>query len=140
MQPLDPNRTFPARNAQNDTIQSIRATFNYNDGLIGTGQQFGTIPQNSEIVGVAVDTITAFNAATTNVFIVGTTLGGSELVAAADVNEAAVGYTEVSRGLGRTLTLNGDVGVYAKYSQTGTAATAGQATVVISFRPPVTPS
>lgn len=140
MQPLDPNRTFPARNAQNDTIQSIRATFNYNDGLIGTGQQFGAIPQNSEIRAVGVDVVTAFNAGTTNVFVVGTTLGGSELVAAGDVNEAATGNTEVSRGLGRSLTLNGDVGVYAKYSSTGTAPTAGQVTVTIEFRPPVTPS
>lgn len=140
MQPLDPNRTFPARNAQNDTIQSIRATFNYNDGMVSAGQQFGTIPQNSEIVGVSVDVITAFNAATTNVLIVGTTLGGSELVAAADVNEAVTGYTEVNRGLGRSLTVNGDVGVYAKYSQTGTAATAGQATIIIQFRPPTAPS
>lgn len=138
MQFLDPNRTFPARNDQKQNPLTIRASVNFNDANIATGFQIGTLPQNAVIQDVDVDIATAFNAATTNVLIVGTTLGGSELVAAGDVNEGATGNTgPITRGRGRALTSAGDVGVYVKYSQTGTAATAGLATITVTYTCPV---
>jgi len=137
MQYLDPNRTFPARN---DGFQSViwqRVTINFNDAGIASAVQFGSIPQDAFIVFVIPDIETVFNAVTTNVLTIGTTqANANELVAAGDVNEAAVGATSVTRGLGRSLTAAGDVGLWAKYTQTGTAATAGRATCVIGYIPP----
>lgn len=139
MQPLDPNRTFPARNDNKQTPLTIRATVNFNDANIATGFQIGTLPQNAVVQDVDVDIITAFNAVTTNVLTVGTTAASAnELVAAGDVNEGATGNTgPITRGRGRALTSAGDVGVYVKYTQTGTVATAGQATITVTYTCPV---
>lgn len=136
MQALDPNRTFPARNSNYQEIQFIRAAINFNDAGIGTSVQIGTLPQYAFIIDDLVEIETVFNAGTTNVLTLGTTVGGSELVAAGDVNEAATGVTAVGRGLGRSLTASGDVGVYAKFAQTGTAATAGKAHFCIAYALP----
>lgn len=138
MQPLDPNRTFPARNDNKQNPMTIRATVNYNDANISSGFQIGTIPQNAVVQDVDVDIVTAFNAATTNVLTVGTTTTATELVAAGDVNEGATGNTgPITRGRGRSLTSAGDVGVYVKYTQSGTAATAGQATITVTYTCPI---
>lgn len=138
MQFLDPNRTFPAKNDNKQNPLTIRATVNFNDALISTGFQIGTLPQNAMIQDVDVDIVTAFNAATTNVLTVGTTAANAnELVAGGDVNEGATGNTgPITRGRGRALTAAGDVGVYVKYTQSGTAATAGQATITVTYSCP----
>lgn len=137
MQPLDPNRTFPARNDGSNGVSFIRGVVNYNDANVGTYIQIGTIPQNSFILDTDVEVETAFNAATTNVLTFGTTsANANELVAGADVSEAGAADTVVGRGRGRSLTASGDVAVYMKYTQTGTAATAGKAHFCICFAPP----
>lgn len=41
--------------------------------------------------------------------------------------------TEVTRGLG--LTVAADTNVYVRYTQTGTAATAGVATIIVEYIP-----
>ena len=75
---------------------------------------------------------TAFNAGTTNVLTVGTNAGSdNNIVAAADVNEAATGTTSVTTGIG--LSIAADTPVYVRYTQSGTAATAGAATIVILY-------
>ena len=81
-----------------------------------------------------VEIVAVFNAVTTNVLTVGT-IGATynNIVAAGDVNEAALGVYQATRGFGRSLTAAGDVLPYAQYTQTGTAATTGQAIIVIFY-------
>lgn len=115
----------------------IRKVVNFNDALISAPSvPFGRLPRNASIVRVAVEIVALFNAATTNVLTFGTTTASAnELVAAADVNEGALGVTAVTRGLGVGLTAAAEVNLYAKYTQTGAAATAGQAIITVEYIP-----
>ena len=132
---IDQNRVFPARIHPSQQVHYYRVAVNYNDPNISTAQQFGTLPALASIINVQVDVVTAFNAGTTNVLTIGTTTTANEIVAAADVNEGATGVTQVTRGYGRSLTASADTALYAKYTQSGTAASAGQAIVTIAYIP-----
>ncbi len=66
---------------------------------------------------------TAFNAATTNVLTLGTVSDDDAFMGASDINEAAgASIKHAWQETGGT-----DVPIRAKYTQTGTAATAGEA-------------
>jgi hypothetical protein len=133
--PLIGNATPATRQLPMQLVHTYRATVNFNDPTISSAIQFGSLPAGSSIVAVQVEIVTAFNAATTNVLTFGTTTTATELVNAGDLNEAATGVTSVTRGLGQSLTASADTGLYAKYTQTGTAATAGKAIVTIQYIP-----
>lgn len=129
------NTTVATRSNTTQQTSYYRATVNYNDSGIASAIQFGTVPAGSSIVDVQVEIVTAFNAATTNVLTVGTNTTATNIVNAGDVDEATIGVTKVTRGLGQSLTAAADTALYAKYTQTGTAATAGQAIITIQFIP-----
>lgn len=114
----------------------IRRNVSYDTPNIGTADsvKVGVLPQGAFITGVRVEIVTAFNAGTTNVLTVGTNTGSdNNIVAAGDVNEAATGVTSVTRGLGRSLAASADKTVYVLYTQSGSAATAGEAEIVIEY-------
>jgi hypothetical protein len=116
-------------------VNTLRKTVNYNDVGIATGLAFDqSIPQGAFITNVLVEIVTAFNAGTTNVLTAGTNAASyNNIVGAADVNEGATGVTQCTRGFGRSLTAAADVTPYAMYTQTGGAATAGQAIILIEY-------
>ena len=129
-------RGLSARQDPRNVSNTIRKTVNFNDTGIGTGVAIGpdALPQGAFILGVWVEIVTAFNAVTTNVLTVGTNATSyNNIVNAGDVNEAATGVTMVTRGLGRSLAAAADTQVFVMYTQTGTAATTGQAVIVIEF-------
>jgi hypothetical protein len=124
-----------ARQDPRQVVNTLKKTVNFNDAGIAAGLPFDNyLPQNAFIENVLVEIVTAFNAATTNVLTVGT-VGATynNIVAAADVNEAVAGVYQATRGFGRSLTAAGDVLPFAQYTQTGTAATTGQAIIVIFY-------
>ena len=90
----------------------------------------GTIPAGALIIATLVSVITVFNAGTTNVLVVGTAGTADELVAAADVNEAATGGTWVAKNIAA---LAAATEYLAKFTQTGTAATTGKARVTVIY-------
>lgn len=124
-----------ARQDPRQVLNTLKKTVNWNDAGIATGLPFDNyLPQNAFIENVLVEVVVAFNAVTTNVLTVGTVgTAYNNIVAAADVNEGLAGVYQATRGLGRSLTAAGDVLPYAMYTQTGTAATAGQAIIVIFY-------
>lgn len=130
-------KTFPARVGNTMSPMYFRKTINFNDANVAAPTDpFGRLPINASIVDVQVEIVTVFNAVTTNVLTVGTTAASAnEIVAAADVNEGATGVTKVTRGLGVSLTAAAEVNLYAKYTQSGTAATTGKAIVTILYIP-----
>lgn len=125
----------PARQDPRQVLNTLTKTVNFNDPGISAGVAFAaSLPQGAFIVDVMVEIVTPFNAATTNVLTVGTnTPTNNNIVNAADVNEAVAGVYIAGRGLGRSLTAAAEIPVFAMYTQTGAAATTGQAVIVITY-------
>jgi hypothetical protein len=123
-----------ARDNGSQNVQTISKTVAFNTIGIGTSDtvKVGRVPAGAQLLPTVVNVTTAFNAATTNVMTVGTSAGSdADIVAASDFDETALGGTLVNRGLGITFAVDTDI--YVKYTQSGTAATAGVAQIVIPF-------
>lgn len=117
-----------ARQTHMQNVHYFRKRVNYNDVGIGTGVVFGTLPAGAMIVSQNVRVSTAFNAATTNALNVGTAAGGTQLFT--DAATAGARSPTIAN-----LTFATDTDLYVQYAQTGTAATAGVADIVIGFAP-----
>jgi hypothetical protein len=117
-----------ARQTQYQLTHYIRKRVNFNDSNIGTGVVFGTLPAGAMLIGQHVRCSTAFNAATTNALNVGTAAGGTQLF----TDAATAGHRLPTIA---NLTFAADTDLYVQYAQTGTAATAGVADIVIAYAP-----
>lgn len=140
----DPNRSIPMRTCEStQNVCYFRVTINFNDPRIASGVWFGTIPPSSYILAIDAYVTTAFNAGTTNVITVGHTAASANEVVASGITAGTPGVYHLTSaaGLGLATTanatyqtqLNSAVPLYVKYAQTGTAATTGVATIVITF-------
>lgn len=126
-----------ARNDGSQHIAFIGVDITFATVGIGTSDtvKVGRVPAGSMLLPAQVRVTTVFNATTTNVLTVGTSSGSNaDIVAASEVNEAATGMTIIATGA--ALTFAADTDIYVKYTQTGTAATTGAATVLIPYAPP----
>lgn len=117
-----------ARTLHHQHVHYFRKRVNYNDAGISAGVLFGTLPAGAMLVGNFVRVSTAFNAGTTNALNVGTTAGGTQI------------FTDAATAGARSpaipnLTFATDTDLFVAYAQTGTAATAGVADIVIEFVP-----
>jgi hypothetical protein len=128
----------PARIYSANVIHAVRGTVNYATTNIATGVEIGTIPAGSFVMPGTVHITTAFNAATTNVLVVGTAADDDGFMAAAGTLSGATGVKTTLTGAQSGDTLTADTPVVVKYTQTGTAATAGVASVILPFYPHVT--
>lgn len=124
-----------ARQDPRQVSNTLKKTINFNDAKISAGVAFDNyLPQAAFLLMVLTEIVTAFNAGTTNVLTIGTVGAAfNNIVAAGDVNPLVPGLYPSTRALGRALTAAAAVVPTALYAQTGTAATAGQAIVVIEF-------
>lgn len=128
-----------ARKTHMQVMHTMAFDVNYNDPGIASGVNTGKVlPAGAVISGVDVYVNTVFNAQTTNVLTVGTNgTTANDLVGSSDVNEASAQmFANITTG-GALGKLSADKPVYVKYTQTGTAATTGAATVVIKYVPNV---
>lgn len=115
-----------ARQTQEQQIHYLRKKVNFNDAGIGSGVVMGTLPKGAVITNVVVQCTTAFNAGTTNALQVGTAASGTQVT-----NDAA---TSGTRATTPNLDLSAaDQDIFVTYAQTGTAATAGKAIIVIAY-------
>lgn len=120
--------TGTARLLHTQQVHYFRKRVNYNDPGISAGVFVGTLPAGAMIVSQNVRVNTAFNAGTTNALNVGTTAGGTQLFTdAATAGARAPTIANLSFAV--------DTDFYVQYAQTGGAATAGQADIVIGFVP-----
>ena len=147
-------KLIPSRNCEfGFLVCYVRVTINFNDANIKNGVWFATLPKNAYILSVDSDVTTAFNAATTNVLTFGVTkASANELVAdgasataniSNNTTTIATGilHLTTAAGLGTLITGNttyqtgvdGGVPLYAKYTQTGTAATTGSMILILTF-------
>ncbi|MEG1564834.1 MAG: hypothetical protein RR365_14095 [Bacteroides sp.] len=102
-------------------------TVKFNSAGIAAGSILFVLPENTIITGAVVNISAAFNAATTNVLTVGKGTAFDDVFAAGELEEGKVGATT------KNLWLECDVEtkITAKYTQTGTAATTGEADVFL---------
>lgn len=126
---------LPNRRYHNQQVHYLTKSVTYSDSGIdvgGTVKFNASLPKNAFVTNTSVKVKTAFNAATTNVLTVGTNPNTTnDIVAAADVNEAsAIGFNIAGPGV---LSTTADLDVYVKFAQTGTAATAGAADIVVTY-------
>jgi len=127
-----------ARITQYQAPHSLRKMINFNDAGLSAGVPLSQpIPAGSIITSVIVQIATPFNAATTNVLAVGTTGTGTDLMTSAEAvagtqgQKTAVAYKSTAA----SNPLANDTNIFVSYSQTGTAATAGVAYVMITYHP-----
>jgi len=117
-------------------VHYLRFAVNFNDVGIAAGVSKQVLPAGAVIIGTDVQIVTAFNAATTNVLTVGLAGVANNVVAAADADESTVAITQNIKPTGTALgPLAADSQVTATYTQTGAAATAGKAIVIIKYVP-----
>lgn len=128
-----------ARQDPRQVVNTLKRTLNFNDSdvaqaAIGTLPSGNDLPQNAQVLDVTVQVVTAFNAATTNQLTLGTNSNSwNNFIVNTDVNLAATGVTSVKRGAGAVFTSGSDTALYAVFTQSGTAATAGQAIITVWF-------
>src|SRR5271155_667733 len=131
-----------ARADPRQVVNTLKATVNFNDPNVANGNPFGGsngvggvfLPKGAFITSVLVQIVVAFNAGTTNVLTVGTNASSyNNIVQSGDVTATSIAVTPVTRALGALITAAADVLPLVTYTQTGGAATPGQAIIVISF-------
>lgn len=111
----------------------------YNTPGIASAIAIGIIPAGSIIVpsltGIFVTTV--FNAGATNVLTLGTSTTATELLGAGAVTEGTKGAYFVAEGAsgiaGDVLVVTAETTIYVKFTESGTAATTGAATVMVGF-------
>jgi carbon monoxide dehydrogenase subunit G len=113
----------------------MRAAVAYNTVNIGVDGKvpLGTLPAGAIITYALVKINTPFNAATTNVLTVGTATSNAAVLTAADINESVAGTTITWAAAGYKVT--DATPLFVVYTQTGTAASAGAADIIIHFVP-----
>ena len=126
---MSSNRTlnFPA-------VHFLRKVVSFDTADIATGVPMNAkLPNGAIVLFTTVNIDTVFNAVSTNVLTVGTvSTAYNNLIAAGDVDETTLGATTLTS---KALKVAADTDVYIKYTQTGTAATTGAATVVVAYVP-----
>lgn len=109
----------------------IRYRFNYNDAGIAAGVKIGTLPADAIVIATHSVIETAFNAGTTNTVSVGKTALGTEFVNATAAGAATAVVSATPAAANTVFAAEQDL--YVSYAQTGTAATAGKGTVIVSY-------
>lgn len=126
------NNKIPARDAGYQNVQYIRKTIGVAD--MGTLVKLGTIPAGALILkpqsGVQVNV--AFNSATTTVLDIGSAADGDLYATDLDV-KTAIAFLPLDEAVSMVVTA--DTELTCQLAETGTAATAGSAVVVIAFLP-----
>lgn len=101
----------------------------------GTTTTIATLPANSQIIEIYVDVTTAFDAGTTNTLDLGDGTTADQFADALALGSVArvLATSDVSQITNLIDIGASDVQVVATYNQTGTAATAGAATVTVVY-------
>lgn len=129
------NSAVAPRQPHTHQVPYMRATVAYNTLNIGTAGKvpLGTLPAGAIVTFGLVKVGTAFNAATTNVLTIGTADDDDAILVAADINEAVAGTTVTWAAAGYKVSVA--TPLFVRYTQTGTAASAGAADIILFFVP-----
>lgn len=109
----------------------IQKTVNFDDAGIATGNSWFRVLASAErpvLVEFFAEVITAFNAVTTNVLTAGrsTDAGFDDILTSGNITEGTPGFYPASNANVK-IRFTTDTDIWVSYTQTGTAATTGQA-------------
>lgn len=126
---------IPARQYEQQLLHFMRRQIAFNTPLIGTDDrvQVGTLPAGAVVYDTIVKVSTAFNAGTNNLINVGIVGDDDGLLDETDIDATSAEFQSSRRGC--DLTFTEDTPVYVTYDQSGTAADAGVAEVIVAFIP-----
>lgn len=128
-----PNRLDPRQ-----LTNTLKRVLNYNDTDATKAAFFSSLPANAFVTKVEVEIVVGFTAGSTNPITVGTNpTAYNNLMASTDISSASTGVYFIAASptakLGRAFAATGDTPVFATYLPTGTAASTGQAIIVIEY-------
>ncbi len=110
----------------------------YNTTGVGSGVSTGLTIRASSAEPVQIEVSqnvwTAFNAASNNVLSAGTDSTANQWVATTSTTSLVAGYYPASNAVAK-FRLTADTTIYVKYTQQGTAATTGNATLIVREYP-----
>jgi hypothetical protein len=120
------------RHPEDVGVGHIRRTVTFGQSGITAGIPVGALEAGAVPLRAYAVIETAFNAGTTNVLVLGSAADDDGLVTTAN---AVAGTPGLKAGTGALIgaPLAADTVFFAKYTQTGTAASAGKATFVVEF-------
>lgn len=124
--------TNPVRHPEDVGIGHIRRTVTWADAGIAAGIPIGALEAGAIPLRAGLVIETAFNAGTTNVLVLGSTLDDDGLITSVNAGAGVLGLKAGSGAL-LGIPLAANTVVYAKYTQSGTAASAGKATLWVEY-------
>ena len=124
-----------ARDNCEQEVQYIRKTLTFSDAAnFSAGLPIGMLPAGAMILASSVDVSAAFNAGTLNDVTVGTNATAYDnILTSAQIVAGTQGIKRALPPTVRVDQITAPTMVYLKTNLTGTAATAGQLTLVITF-------
>jgi hypothetical protein len=122
---------LPARNSGEQQQHFFRVRLGINNvAAMSAGVKIGRLPARAIITAVAVHVNTAFNSVTTDTIVLGSTNGGTDIAASQSLH--AAGF---AAGTAVGMASTSEVDIWLKYASTGGAASAGDATLILSYIP-----
>jgi hypothetical protein len=124
-----------AREYDMQVLHFIRRQISFDSQFISTDDftLVGVLPAGAVIYDAIVKVSTAFNAGTNNYINVGIAGDDDGIVDEGDLDLTAAEWQSSRRGC--DLTFTSDTPVYVTYDQSGTAATAGVAEIIVAYIP-----
>lgn len=113
---------------------TLRGRVTFGQSGIATGVELGVIPAGSFVKPGIVKIEEAFNAATTNVLVVGSIADDDGFITSAGAAAGVLGVKTSLTGA-QTGNVTTDTQVLVKFTQSGAAATAGIADIVLEYYP-----
>jgi len=130
--------TNPAAHPEDAGVQYLRRSVTFDSAELSSalGSPIGAAPAGSIIDNANVNIEIAFNAGTTNNLQIGSAAVPAGVAAAGTVVAGTVGWKpRLAAGAVVGAPLAVDTIIYAQYAQSGTAATAGKAEIVVPYYP-----
>lgn len=135
----NPIYTNPYRHPEDTGVHVISREINLGDAGLATGiMPIGALEKNAIPIRAGVTILTVFNAATTNVLVIGTAEDDDGAVTNANSASGVLGL-KAGSGAQLGIPLTKDSVFLAKFTQTGTAATTGKAIAWVEAIIPRTP-
>lgn len=126
--------TNAVRHPEDVGVGCIRRTVNFDSPGLATGVlPIGALEAGCIPLLAHATVVTAFNAGTTNVLTLGTLAVPDGFIAAAGITEATPALYPNLVGTLSGVPLEVNTVIYAKFTQTGTAATTGKAVLMLTF-------